>query len=204
MAPNPILFAGVMLTAGRKPITFAALSEDLEISMLEKWDNSEFHACLMNYENIRLAISLPATKQTQQVYADLKRKLSQAGFKPFSHQTHSRQWIETDAQDCFHALSGHKLLPRRTLEGRLQRCAILYEQGVRLTDPVDMFEEITRYRLVQGILPLENLPSVNELDALAAAHLAWMSSNRPGQTVPKGEFVLPAQEQSFPVDENQD
>jgi hypothetical protein len=102
--------------------------------------------------------------------------------------------METNAQDCFHALGGHKLLPHRALEGRLQRCAILFEQGLQVTDPVDMFEEITRYKLVQGILPLENLPSSNELDALAAAYLAWMSLNRPGQTLPKGEFVLPVPE----------
>jgi hypothetical protein len=35
-------------------------------------------------------------------------------------------------------------LPRRTLEGRLQRSAILYEQGLQIRDPVEIFEEITR------------------------------------------------------------
>jgi hypothetical protein len=65
---------------------------------------------------------------------------------------------------------------------------------LRITDPVDMFEEITRYKLIQGILPFDNLPSSKELDALVAAYLAWMTLNRPGQIVPKGEFVLPAGE----------
>jgi hypothetical protein len=194
MTSDSILFAGAILTAGRKPVTFAALGEDLGVLMLEKWDTSDVLECLLNYETSRLAVGLPGTKPGQQTYTDLRRKLSQAGFKPFSHQDHPRQWMETQAQDCFHALSGHRLLPHRALEGRLQRCAILFEEGLQLTDPVDMLEEITRYKLVQGILPLENLPSYNELDALAAAYLAWMSVNRPGQTVPKGEFVLPAQE----------
>jgi hypothetical protein len=57
-----------------------------------------------------------------------------------------------------------------------------------------MFEEITRYKLIQGILPLENLPSSRELDALAAAYLAWMIFNRPAQIAATGEFVLPARE----------
>jgi len=48
--------------------------------------------------------------------------------------------------------------------------------------------------LIQGILPLENLPSSRELDALAAAYLAWMSFNRPARIAATGEFVLPAQE----------
>ena len=57
-----------------------------------------------------------------------------------------------------------------------------------------MFEEITRYKLVQGILPLENLPSSKELDALAAAYLAWMNFTRPGQIVQKDGLVLPTPE----------
>lgn len=189
-----LLFAGVELSSGRKPVTFAGLDEDLNIGMLEKWDSSEVLSCLQDYENCVLAVNLPSTKQGQGVYAALKDQLVQAGFKPFSHKSHPKEWMETDAQDCFQALSGHKLLPHRALEGRLQRCAILYEQGLQITDPVDMFEEITRYKLIQGILPLDKLPSARELDALVSAYLSWMSANRPGQIVPKGEFVLPARE----------
>jgi hypothetical protein len=192
MTPDPIVFAGVELSSGRKPVTFARLDEDLRIKVLEKGDGSELLDSLHNHEICVLTVNLPSAKSGQALYADLKTKLVQVGFKPFSHKDHPNQWIETTTQDCFQALSGHKLLPRRTLEGRLQRCAILYEQGLNLTDPVDMFEEITRYKLIQGILPLENLPSTSELDALAAAYLSWMSVNRPGQIVPKGEFVLPA------------
>ena len=55
-------------------------------------------------------------------------------------------------------------------------------------------EEITRYKLVHGNLPLEKLPSSKELDALAAAYLAWMSFTRPGQIVQKDGLVLPAPE----------
>jgi hypothetical protein len=188
-----LLFAGVELSSGRKPVTFAGLDEDLNIGMLEKWDGSAVLSCLQDYENCVLAVNLPSTKQGQGVYAALKDQLIQAGFKPFSQKSHPKQWMETDAQDCFHVLSGHKLLPHRALEGRLQRSAILYDQGLQITDPVDVFEEFTRYKLIQGILPLDNLPSSRELDALVAAYLAWMSANRAAQIVPKGEFVLPAQ-----------
>ncbi|MGZ9226184.1 MAG: hypothetical protein ACXW4M_11585 [Anaerolineales bacterium] len=194
MTSDSIIFAGVELSSGRKPITFARLEEDLTINALEKWDSSEVIASLQEYESCVLTVNLPSAKQGQELYTDLKRKFLQAGFTPFSHKSSPKQWMETNAQDSFHALSGHKLFPRRSLEGRLQRSAILYEQGLQITDPVDMLEEITRYKLVQGILPLEKLPSSNELDALVAAYLAWMSINRPGQILPKGEFVLPAQE----------
>jgi hypothetical protein len=188
------MFAGVELTSGRRPVTFASLDENLHVQSLEKWDSSELVSCLQASEACVFTVNLPTAKSGQKLYADLRKKFVQAGFKPFSHKSDPKQWMETNAQDCFHAWSGHRLLPRRALEGRLQRCAILYEQGLQLTDPVDLFEEITRYKLVQGILPLDTLPSTSELDALAVAYLAWMSVNRPGQLVPKGEFVLPVGE----------
>jgi len=194
MASDPIIYAGVEFSSGRKPVTFAALDEGLKIRMLERWDTSEVVSCLQNHENGWLAINVPSSKRGQEIQADLKEKLAQTGFKPFSYQNNRKQWIETSPQDCFRAWSGKNLLPARTLEGRLQRTAILYEQGLQLKDPVDMFEEITRYKLVQGILPLENLHSSKELHALVAAYLAWMCVNRPAQIAPKGGFALPVQE----------
>jgi len=194
MASDPIIFAGVEFSSGRKPITFAALDEALKVRVLGRWESVEVISSLQNYENCSLGINLPSSKRGQELHADFKDKLVQAGFKPFSHVNNPKQWIETNSQDCFRALSGHNLLPQRSLEGRLQRTAIMYEQGLQVNDPVDMFEEITRYKLIQGILPLEKLPSSRELDALVSAYTAWMSVNRPGQIVPRGDFVLPVQE----------
>jgi hypothetical protein len=194
MPSDQILFAGVELSSGRKPVSIAGLDVDLNIVTNEMWDDSEALLRLKEYENIWLAINLPSLKRVQEAYTSFKKKLVQAGYKSYSNISSTKQFFETNAQDCFRTLSGHKLLPRRTLEGRLQRSAVLYEQGLHITDPVDIFEEITRYKLVQGILPLENIYSSKELDALVAAYLAWMAVNRPGQIVLQGEFVLPAQE----------
>ena len=194
MASDRIIFAGVELSSGRKPVTLAGLDEDLNVTRLESWNSSEALVGLEEYGTILLAINDPSTKPGQQIYTDFKDSLAQVGFKSFLQRNQTRQWLETDAQDCFLVLGGHKLWPRRTLEGRLQRSAILYEQGLQLSDPIDIFEEITRYKLIQGIMPLEKLPSFKELDALVAAYMAWLIMNRPGQVIPKGEFVLPAPE----------
>lgn len=194
MTSDPIIFAGVEFSSGRKPVTFAGLDDDLHIKVLEKWDSSELLSCVQGYDNCTLAVNIPSGKHGAAIYADLRAKFARLGFEPFSQKDHPKQWLETNTQDCFRALSGHKLFPRRSLEGRLQRSAILYEQGLQITDPVDLFEEITRYKLIQGILPLENLPSSNGLDAIVAAYLSWLSVNRPARIVPKGEFVLPASE----------
>ena len=194
MASDHIIFAGVELSSGRKPVIFAALDNDLNVLPLQNWAIAEAFSCLKEYNNIWLCINLHSLQHEQELYTEFKKKIGQAGFKPRSKRGNSRQWLETNAQDCFHALIGQNPLHRRTLEGRLQRSAILYEQGLQIRDPVEIFEEITRYKLVQGILPLEDIYSSKELDALIAAYVAWLMANSPGQTVVQGEFVLPVPE----------
>jgi len=194
MPSDHIIFAGVELSSGRKPVIFVALDHDLNVQLLENWGIAEALACLKEYKNIWLCINLHSLQREQELYTEFKKKISQAGFKSRSKKGDPKQWLETNAQDCFHALIGQNPLPRRTLEGRLQRSAILYEQGLQIRDPVEIFEEITRYKLVQGILPLEDIYSSKELDAVVAAYVAWMAVNSPGQTVVQGEFVLPTSE----------
>ena len=192
MPSDEITYAGVEFSSGRKPVTFAALDNDLEIRSLESWSIPEAISSLEEYENIWLALNSPV--RTSEAYNDFRKKIIPSGFKFYSNRQDPKQFLVTNAQDCFRILSGHRLLPRRSLEGRLQRSAILYEQGLQIRDPIDIFEEITRFKLIQGILPLENIYSSKQLDALVAAYLAWMAVNRPGQIALKGEFALPAQE----------
>lgn len=192
MPGESIVFAGLELKSGRKPVTFIALDDDLNIKSPQRWDIPETIMCLKKYENIWLAVTMasPAREADEQ----LRQQILQAGFALYPGKRDSRQLLITNAQNCFQALIGQKPLPRRTLEGRLQRSAILYDQGLQITDPVDVFEEITRFKLTKGILPLEKIYSPRELDALVAAHLAWLAANQPGRVDTKGEFVLPAPE----------
>ena len=62
-----------------------------------------------------------------------------------------------------------------------------------------IFEEITRHRLLQGVLPLEELYQVEELDAMVAAFTAWMAGMQPDQVTflgdsMEGQIVLPTSE----------
>jgi len=194
MQSNSLLFAGADISSGRKPVTLAALDEDSNITILEKWDISAALLCLQEYKNISLVINRPSSKTAQRAYVDFKNQIAQADFQAFSKKDHPKRWFETNTQDCYREWLGQNPLPRRTLEGRLQRSLILYEQALRIEDPMDIFEEITRYKLIKGIFRLENIYSSKELDALAAAYLAWMSANRSEWIVATGGLVLPAQE----------
>lgn len=185
MASDQIVFAGVDLSSGRKPVTLAVLDEDLRILALDRWSLAGFILHLTESESVVLSVNY-----STQTVTEFQRSIAQAGFKPFSTQG-PRRWMETDSQQSFLSLCGHDLLSRRSIEGRLQRALILHDTRVRIQDPMDYFEEITRYKLKQGILPLENTYPARELDALMAAYVAWLSVNEPRQTQLLGNRVLP-------------
>jgi hypothetical protein len=127
---------------------------------------------------------------------DFYHKLDVTGYKPYPSENASHQWMETHPQAAYCALLGQLLLPKPTLEGRLQRQLILYEQDMGIKDPMEFFEEITRHRLLKGELPIEFIYSAEELDALVAAFTAYLTANQPSEAVwvgnkQEGQIVLP-------------
>jgi len=129
----------------------------------------------------------------------LYRKLTAMGFEAYPAENASRQWLETHPYAAFCTILGQPPLPKLSLEGRLQRQLILYELGVRLEDPMGFFEEITRHRLMKGILPLELVYPSEQLDALVAAYTAFIAANKPGELLfvgdrEEGRIALPVGE----------
>jgi hypothetical protein len=110
---------------------------------------------------------------------DLYRRLEKLGFVKYPDGTSKFQLLETHPHASFCVMIGHAPLSRPSLEGRLQRQLVLYEHGVRIKDPMDFFEEITRFKMVKGLWPLELLYLPEQLDALAAAYTAWLAVHKP-------------------------
>ena len=192
MKTDDIIFAGMDFSSGRQAVTFAALDDTLNIVLLEKYEVVHVVAHLKQYGRLSLALNMPSTKRQQVIYSDFKKKIAQMGLKSYTAKVTPKQLLETNAQDCFRTLIGKSPLPRRTFEGRVQRGLILYDQGLRITDPMDFFEEITRHHMLGGVFPNELLYSASELDALAAAYIAWLAVNEPGQVKIMGNnLVLP-------------
>jgi len=127
---------------------------------------------------------------------DLFRRLKKMGFERFPHKDASHQYMETHPHACFCALAGQVPLSKPTLEGRLQRQLLLYENRVHIKDPMDFFEEITRYKLVKGLWPMDLLYLPETLDALAAAFTAWAAVREPEKCAQvgdekEGRIILP-------------
>jgi hypothetical protein len=126
----------------------------------------------------------------------LYRRLEAAGYKPYPSEKNSLQWLETHPHAAFCALLGQLPLPKPNLEGRLQRQIALYEQGLGIKDPMGFFEEITRHKLLHGILPVEFIYASEQLDTLMAAYLAYCVDNCPQEVTligddREGQIALP-------------
>lgn len=105
----------------------------------------------------------------------LVQQLKELGYRAFPDEDQKRQWLRFSAQAAFLSLCGGRLFESRSLEGRLQRQLILFEEKLPLKDPMDFFEEVTRRRLLLGRLPYEMIYASGELNALVGAYTAWLA-----------------------------
>jgi len=126
----------------------------------------------------------------------LFRRLQEIGYQLYPNDGAERQCLEVYPHAAFSVLLGLLPFQKHTLEGRLQRQLVLHAQKMELPDPMDFFEEITRHRLLKGMLPLDQLYAPEELDALAAAYTAWLAAAAPEQVTlvgdaQEGQVVLP-------------
>ncbi len=122
--------------------------------------------------------------------------LEKLGYKAYPDSSGDLQSLEVYPYASYAALLDVLPFQKYSIEGRLQRQLALYERKVKLPDPMLVFEEITRYKLLRGILPLDQLYQSSELDALVAAYTAWLAANHPEQVssvgdIQEGQIVLP-------------
>jgi hypothetical protein len=132
---------------------------------------------LPTYQTPNTTKDAPAWMQTS---FKLYRDLAKLGYQKFSIGTNAgQQMAEVLPEVGFKAWVEGELLTRRSFHGRLQRQLALYEMGINITDPMLYFEEITRYKILQGVLPEEIILPNGTLSALSAAYLAWQTKHQP-------------------------
>lgn len=129
----------------------------------------------------------------------LYRKLEKSGFAKYPAENELFQVLDTNSQACFCVMNGEMPQPKTSMEGKIQRQLLLYENGLKIKDPMDFFEEITRHKMLKGNWPMELLYSSDQLDAMVAAFTAWMTIHRPESVLsigdPKeGRITLPVKD----------
>ena len=164
-----------------------------------RWTRGRVAEYLLRVHNLRIHLT-PTDPQQAPAWMRtgfrLNRELLRLGYAVYPASEAPRQVLETYPHAVFAVLLGRLPFSKHTLEGRIQRQLVLREQGLPLPDPMRVFEEITRHRLLRGILPTEGLYTPHELDALAAAWTAYRAHTAPGEVTrlghpDEGEIVLP-------------
>jgi hypothetical protein len=156
------------------------------------------------WENFRVAdyylrqhhIFIPPTMSEEQKCSNwmrqsfqLFRRLAEMGYQDIASEAADRCLIEIYPHACYSALLGRLPFSKNSLEGRIQRQLILVEQEIDVADPMGFFEEITRHRILKGMLPYELLCTPGELDALIAAFTAWFAARHPTQITQLGDPI---------------
>ena len=199
MSIMDFIFAGMDISSGSKPITYAVLDNDLNVVLLERCDMSYVITHLEQHKRAILGVNrlnserAAPSQRLQTLREDIRKRVKEAGIKPYLSNNAPKQWVETNPLECFRALSGQTPQSRRTLGGLIQRALILYDEGLQINDPMEFFEEITRHHLMAGVIPMELLYSASELDALASAYIVWLLINKPVQvdlTKNRGEGMI--------------
>lgn len=151
-------------------------------------------------------ISIPQTRGNEQespgwmqMGFKLYRRLESLGYQTFPTHGAALQSLEVYPHASYTTLLGVTPFSKNTLEGRIQRQLILHELRINVPDAMRIFEEITRHRLLNGILSLENLYTPEELDALVGAYTAWLATTSPDQVSlmgdpEEGQIILPVAE----------
>lgn len=245
-----ITYIGIDPTAGKRPMVYAALDNDLRLLALDRGSLDDVLAFVAGQRQAAVAVNAPLcpnqglmarekvrqhlfptprpgrwmnfrvveyqlrqhnirVPQTASREQDcpnwmrtgftLYHRLDNLGYRPYPTDESKHQYLEVYPHACYAVLLDQNPLPKRTLVGRLQRQLVLHERRLNVHDPMRFFEEITRYRLLKGILPSEILYTSEELDALVAAFTAWLATAHPEQVTRIGDpkesqIVLPVAE----------
>lgn len=167
-----------------------------------RWGNFRLAEYLLRQHNIscpKTPAEEKACPKWMQMGFALYRKLEGMGYSLFPAEGQPLQLLEVYPHACFCIWLERTPFPKHSLEGRIQRQLALFERKLAIPDPMDVFEEITPHRILQGRLPLDNLYKPGELDALAAAYTAWLAGNHPEQITALGDpeegvVILPTAE----------
>jgi len=164
-----------------------------------RWQGYRVAEYLLRQHNIHIMRTCSEVKKCpkwMQTGFDLYKRLESMGYRDYPSPEAPRQMLEVYPHAAYTALLGRTPFLKTSLEGRLQRQLILHNHGLDIPDPMRFFEEITRYRILRGVLPLEGLYSVRKLEALVAAYTAWLAvKSKKDITVlghpEEGQIVIP-------------
>lgn len=106
----------------------------------------------------------------------LQEGIQRLGYSPIAKKGSSRRFFLSQADEVFQDIASGKLLAPSGDASRWQRQLLLLEQEIPLPDVMQYFEEVTRFRILQGTLSEDLVYQHPELNAILLAWLGWLVS----------------------------
>ena len=136
----------------------------------------------------------------------MSRRLIDLGYELSTDQTEN-SLIEVPADAAFWSIVQGEMIEQNQLLGRIQRQMILYELGFQVPDPMAFFEEITRFKIKMGNIPLNLVLTQQQLNARIVAYTAqqlWKNPERVAKLgyQQEGYLYLPADLSTLLPDKN--
>jgi hypothetical protein len=110
----------------------------------------------------------------------LIQNLVEAGFKQYGEAS-EKVFLEVPAETAFWSLETKPLYAADSFIGQIQRQLMLLELGINLPDPMDFFEEITRFKLLTGKVSLEMILETPRLNTWINAYTALLIEQNPSR-----------------------
>ena len=122
----------------------------------------------------------------QQYGFDLIENLQTTGFRQFGGEEQDKVYFEAPAETAFWSIDRKTIFEGDSFIGRIQRQLLLLELGFQMPDPMDFFEEVTRFKLKTGKAPLDMILDMPRLNAWICAYTAWQQKQNPSRTAKLG------------------
>ncbi len=117
----------------------------------------------------------------------LQEGIESLGYNPIAKKGSPRRFFLSKAEEVFQDIVSGRLLPPGGDASRWQRQLLLLEQEIPLPDVMQYFEEVTRFRILQGTLSEELVYQHTELNAILLSWLGWLESFQPDRIKVRNE-----------------
>lgn len=115
----------------------------------------------------------------------LIENLLETGFRQFGDEG-EKVFLEVPSETAFWSFECKPLFTEESFIGQIQRQIMLLELGIDLPDPMDFFEELTRFKLLTGNAPLEMILETPSLNAWINAFTALQLHKNPSRITQLG------------------
>ena len=166
------------------------------LGSIAKYQHTERHVCKNPLDKLHFPVKYAQKEDTragvrktknQRPLSDevltIQKGIQKLEYAPVSDEKQPKRFFLSRTDEVFRQIASGSLLPLGTDASRWQRQLLLLDQEIPLPDVMQYFEEVTRFRILQGNLPEEMIYQHAELNAILLSWLGWLATFEPARVL---------------------